>query len=770
MKMTLQEFCEKLFFEEETSDHERSILLVDIMMAIGFSKSEREINRHLVDIEQVLENILRTTDKETSKITGSVSEGMCGGMHMEHTHADFDFVCTARNIKLCTPRTNNVNNPPLLLLNDNGDYDAYFFVEEEDNCPGYVKLLLAEMKTNCAVLGLCRRMNDDKRYLSNSNIKDLFYQKPVKSLNKFHRFSPPCHKKEINGPANTLYKKNAIGAISKTDHVYCIHYDMWPNSANSFITRRNTNNWPSNSMLEHIKSQGCDVAPVGHHDSQNNDIQWRISFPGERNLLLDLTDVQTLCYALIKLIIREILNTSQREVVSSFHIKHVMFWCVERCSCQWVDLNYINCLNICLAQLIEMIKARHIPHYIIEGRNLFNSKMTEKMSTEIVDVLSKYDTTHVFRLDTFDYIFKLTQYNNALLKREALRSTIMGCFNAYLVTFSLYVTCPSFFWDLYIPHNVTNSLFKYVNILKNLKKVKGVCIQFSTYFVRSMLGFLYYAKYKESNKATFKLESKRLVQKSLNLDSSCIKLRGATFFLTNMEYRQAIAICNTFLTSPPRYTIDSFLQYIIDIESKLNEQLFQGKTNEAIENFMKIILPMFYSSVELKYLPANYDSTQHNPVWILRNFTNMFFHSLCMDVIFMTAEKLVVPDPIQYELLSLQKDAKCDEFPFSGIQLDPMFVCLQTKFLCYHLMENVNGMAEMLTLMSRFITETTFTTKSSCAYLNMFAYCQIKAGHHRQSVKSILQSLHIFPSRYNAASGYLNIVLLILNYFSINNC
>jgi hypothetical protein len=102
-----------------------------------------------------------------------------------------------------------------------------------------------------------------------------------------------------------------------------------------------------------------------------------------------------------------------------------------------------------------------------------------------------------------------------------------------------------------------------------------------------MMGFLYYAKYKESNKTQFVLASKRLVQQSLNLESSCIKLRGATFFLTNMEYRQAIAICNTFLTSPPRYTIDSFLQYIIDIESKLNEQLFQGKTNEAIETMKK---------------------------------------------------------------------------------------------------------------------------------------------------------------------------------------
>jgi len=110
------------------------------------------------------------------------------------------------------------------------------------------------------------------------------------------------------------------------------------------------------------------------------------------------------------------LNTSQREVVSSFHIKQVMFWCAELCSCQWVYSNYINCLNICIAKLIEMIKARHIPHYIIESRNLFNSKMTKQMSKEIVDVLSKYDTTHVFILDAFECVFKLTHYKKSTVK------------------------------------------------------------------------------------------------------------------------------------------------------------------------------------------------------------------------------------------------------------------------------------------------------------------------------------------------------------------
>jgi hypothetical protein len=747
--MTLQEFCEKLFFEEETSDHERSILLVDIMNAIGFSKSEREICIHWIHHHNVLNNIFRTIDNGESRLTGSAADGMFGHVSDNGSNYDFDFVTTSRHIKLYTPRTNNINNPPLLQLDDNEEYDVSCFVEEDDNFPGYVKLSLAEGKTNRAFLDLCRRMKDNKLYLPHSIIMDLFHDQLVK----------------INGPAHTIHIKDLLGYSTKSDNVYCIHYDMWPNSATSFITRSKPNNWPSNSMLENIKIQGCDVAPVGHHDSQNNDIQWRISFPGEHNLSLDLTDVQTFCYALIKIILKETLNTSQREVVSSFHVKHVMFWCVERCSCQWVDSNYINCLNICLAKLIEMIKARYISHYIIEGRNLFNSKMTEKMSKEIVDVLSNYDTTHVFTLDAFDRIFKLTHYNNALLKREALKSTIRACFNGYFVNFSAYVCCPSSFWGLYIPHNASNSLLKYVNILQNLKKVKGVSIQFSKYFVRSMVAFLYYAKYKESNKTEFLLASKRLVQKSLNLESSCIKLRGATFFLTNLEYSKSIEICDTFLTFPPRYQMDS--DYIVEILRKVIEPLFKGKTTEGIENVMKAILPMFYSSVELKSFPANYDITQQNPVWKFRNFTNIFFHGLYMDVIFMTAEKWVVPDPIQYELLSLPPNADDEELPFSGIHLDPMFVCFLIRLLCYHSMGNVNDMAAMLTVMNRFITKNTFNIQQSCAYLNMLAYCQIKSGHHRQSVKYILQSFCIFPSRYNTASGYLKIVLQILNSLSI---
>ena len=563
----LREFLEHMFYVEETSDHQRSIRLVNIMNALGFSTSEREIQRYQIQLYHVFHNIFPPSEEIKFAMKGSTADGMRGGFYSAKNHHDFDILFTHINIKLYNPRAHNIINVLLVLLQHIEEHYPSFFVEEDDNFPGYVKL--AQVKTNCVYLDHSS-MDDDKLYLSNSRMMDWLIDGLLK-LSKasvpinFHSYLDVMKKCDTHGPAHTFYD-DYVMRNRALDAVWCIHYDAWPNSANSFITRRRPNNWPSNSMLENIKGQGCDVAPVGHHDSDNNHIQWRLSFPGEHSLILDLTDVQILCYALIKIILRENLNTSQREVVSSFHVKHVMFWCVELSSCQWVDSNYINCLNICLTKLMEMTKARHIPHYIIESRNLFNSKMTEQMSTELVEVLSKYVTTHVGMLDAFKYVFEVTYFNTILLKHTAFTSTIIACFNAYSSSFCSTVKHSSVCWNRYLPHNARKSLLNYVNILKNLSKEKGVAFQYFVCLVRSMVGFLYYAKYKESNKAECLLASKRLIHKSLNLDNSCVKLRAATFLLSNLEYSESIEICDTFLTFPPRLRVDSgYIEYVRDI-------------------------------------------------------------------------------------------------------------------------------------------------------------------------------------------------------------
>jgi hypothetical protein len=50
------------------------------MNATGFSKSEREIHIHCVHLRNAIVNIFKTSDKSTITLTGSASEGLCGGL------------------------------------------------------------------------------------------------------------------------------------------------------------------------------------------------------------------------------------------------------------------------------------------------------------------------------------------------------------------------------------------------------------------------------------------------------------------------------------------------------------------------------------------------------------------------------------------------------------------------------------------------------------------------------------------------------------------
>ena len=85
----------------------------------------------------------------------------------------------------------------------------------------------------------------------------------------------------------------------------------------------------------------------------------------------------------------------------------------------------------------------------------------------------------------------------------------------------------------------------------------------------------------------------------LNLDNYCVKLRAATFVLTNLEYSQAIEMCDTFFTVPPTHKVNSdFNEYFYYIEQEMYQQLWKGKTTAEIANIMKEILPMFYNSIK----------------------------------------------------------------------------------------------------------------------------------------------------------------------------
>ena len=69
------------------------------MNAIGFSETERKIERYNVHLQNEIVNIFLTTDKFAIKQTGSTSEGMCGGIYGHQSYHDSDLLFIGRNIK-----------------------------------------------------------------------------------------------------------------------------------------------------------------------------------------------------------------------------------------------------------------------------------------------------------------------------------------------------------------------------------------------------------------------------------------------------------------------------------------------------------------------------------------------------------------------------------------------------------------------------------------------------------------------------------------------
>ena len=137
----LQEFLVHLLSDKEISDDQRSILLAEIMNAMGFSTSEREIQRYQIQFYDALLNIWSPYEDMKTTLTGSSADGMRGGLFYVNGNSDYDALFTFRNIKLYNPRPHNISNLVSAVQQNIEERHLSLFVEEDDNFPGYVKLV-----------------------------------------------------------------------------------------------------------------------------------------------------------------------------------------------------------------------------------------------------------------------------------------------------------------------------------------------------------------------------------------------------------------------------------------------------------------------------------------------------------------------------------------------------------------------------------------------------------------------------------------------------
>ncbi|KAH3769933.1 uncharacterized protein LOC127844359 [Dreissena polymorpha] len=137
--------------------------------------------------------------------------------------------------------------------------------------------------------------------------------------------------------------------------------------------------WPPGQLLDAAQVAPCFLVPAGHPDSDYTREEWRLS-PNliERMLMFSFNMTHLKCYIVLKLIKKSVFAKIVEDSRTSFHCKTIMFYIIERTHPSlWFEHNLMVLFRFCLHVLKKWLRMGRLPHYIIEGVNLFDGKLSK---------------------------------------------------------------------------------------------------------------------------------------------------------------------------------------------------------------------------------------------------------------------------------------------------------------------------------------------------------------------------------------------------------
>ncbi|KAJ8304283.1 hypothetical protein KUTeg_017866 [Tegillarca granosa] len=167
--------------------------------------------------------------------------------------------------------------------------------------------------------------------------------------------------------------------------------NKWPRVATEWITRVRINNWPSPDLISDIVCDGCLVVPIGNPNSGESHMEWRLSFSlAEKKLVHSFNYTQFLCYGLLKLYLKYAINsnTEVNDLLCSYFLKTILFFCIEEENIIWNKENFLDCFWTCFRRLMKWVSDEYCPNYFIKENNMFEGKIYGRKSRILLDYLS----------------------------------------------------------------------------------------------------------------------------------------------------------------------------------------------------------------------------------------------------------------------------------------------------------------------------------------------------------------------------------------------
>ncbi|VDI09412.1 Hypothetical predicted protein [Mytilus galloprovincialis] len=302
-----------------------------------------------------LMNTVRDNMKSKSFITFITSGSFGEGLEMRGS--DLDIMCVNKNMEVYENVQTSLNSKDLYLSMDTVDVKA-----------GFAQL---QVKQNYS-----------------QSLFEYFEEHNGKNY-----FSSTLHKQAVLLNSNNVIHGPCISDKDGTyDCVLCLHCTSWISQASQWITRSN-NSWPSYKVKQSVIKHGVLFVPVGVKGSPKENIEWRISFSvGEKFLINTFTHTQLLCYALLKILLKDVISTYTEceDLLCSYFLKTIMFWISEELPQSiWKPETLIHCFMRCLRRLIYSVDYSICLHYFIPENNLFENKIEGRARRILLDKLYK---------------------------------------------------------------------------------------------------------------------------------------------------------------------------------------------------------------------------------------------------------------------------------------------------------------------------------------------------------------------------------------------
>ncbi|XP_062616900.1 uncharacterized protein LOC134278618 [Saccostrea cucullata] len=341
------------------------VLYVGLCREIG-TPTEVAIRRDVMDMKEMIRRPVDNHKGYAAMNSGSYREGF------RLTSSDIDTMTWLCQFKLITDisqfRIYNTSKHFILLM------------EDFDTPPGFVRLRLLTPQ-NKFIISMCLAEFNGGVYMSGSLWREFYFQ--------FHANDRYFQQKNIrnHGPCVT-----GVDGTLEFDQAACFASIYWPKQTRDWFDRCQRHTWPPVLVLEKILRNGFHCVPIGSKIvSTSNELEWRLSFSqAEQQLVCIMNHTQFLCYGLLKIFLKDVINFRVEPRLCSYFMKTTMFWMIQLGHLIWLPNRLLDCFWKCFKYLIYCVYEGDFPNFFIPQNNMFINKMVADTRASLLQQLYQY--------------------------------------------------------------------------------------------------------------------------------------------------------------------------------------------------------------------------------------------------------------------------------------------------------------------------------------------------------------------------------------------